>query len=356
MGIAALSLPSPIVASRLHHVGGALSGSFANSQRTFLDREAVVLQLVDADGQTGVGEAAPLVGHSQECLSQCMSALHGVHKRITMDAEGWPVADGLSALPAARFALETAYLDLLARRHAVSIATLFQGLAQPIPRSAVAQSLTEAESAWQRGIRTIKVKVGDPKKEASDELHILSQLRSRLGKSLRLRLDANGAWPLEKARAQLSCYAEWEPDFVEQPVAVQELDRLGSCAVPWAADESLLHPVAAEKLLQSRDCAVFVLKPALLGFRCARQLALAAAACGKGVVITHSLDGPIGLAAACELALSLPSAPLPSGLDAHPGLSAFPAVAIPHHAESAAQIAPSRGPGLGFPVAGVPWT
>ena len=171
------------MASRLHH-GGLAQRLFCEFPAHVLDREAVVLQLVDADGQTGVGEAAPLVGHSQECLSQCMSALNGVHKRITMDAEGWPVADGLSALPAARFALETAYLDLLARRHAVSIATLFQGLAQPIPRSAVAQSLTEAESAWQRGIRTIKVKVGD-QKEASDELHILSQLRSRLGKSLR---------------------------------------------------------------------------------------------------------------------------------------------------------------------------
>ena len=49
-------------------------------------------------------------------------------------------------------------------------------------------------------------------------------------------------------------------------------------------------------------------------------LADAAATRGLGVIVTHSLDGDLGHAAACALAQALPQPPWPCGLAAHVGL------------------------------------
>ena len=63
-----------------------------------------------------------------------------------------------------------------------------------------------------------------------------------------------------------------------------------------------------------------MLKPAELGLT--RCLAWAAAAADKelGVVVTHSLDGDLGHAAACALAAALTVPPWPCGLAPHAGL------------------------------------
>ena len=83
---------------------------------------------------------------------------------------------------------------------------------------------------------------------------------------------------------------------------------LGRCAVPWAADESLaIHGRIAAAPRAIRGAPRSILKPAILGsLLVARDLALQARAHGKSAVVTHLFDGPIALAAAAELALSLP--------------------------------------------------
>jgi hypothetical protein len=84
-------------------------------------------------------------------------------------------------------------------------------------------------------------------------------------------------------------------------------------------------------VLEHPGCASLVLKPALHGFFGARDLGLRAIDRGKQVVVTHMFDGPVALAAACELALSLPAAPLACGLDLHGALDAYPPLAVPQH-------------------------
>ncbi len=140
------------------------------------------------------------------------------------------------------------------------------------------------------------------------------------------------------------------PRFVEQPVAAEALHRLGVCAVPWAADESLVYPELVEPLLSSRGCAAFVLKPAVLGgLSRARELAARAQERGIDVVVTHLCDGPFAMAAACELAVSLPRPPLACGLAPHEDLAAFVALFggldVPQLAPPCA-VRSSGGPGL----------
>ena len=346
-----------ITGSRIQVMEGELRESFANAKQTWSHRSGIVLEIWDHKGERGVGEASPLIGHSSELLSDCIAALTDIEQRITgYDADGWPLCPWLDSVAAARFAWESALCDLLARSRGVSVATMLgEQQRAAIPRNAVVSSLAEARAAIERGIRTLKVKVGRPEKEADEELHMLRTLRHELGQDFVLRLDANGVFTTGEAHKRLAQYAELHPQFVEQPTSVQSLATLGVCAVPWAADESLVEGAQVDSLLDAQGCVAWVLKPALLGLRRSRELALLAQAHGLGVVVTHLFDGPIGLAAACELALSLPSAPLACGLDRHLGLTSWPDVANPHHLRSDAEITPSGGVGLGFGRAGVPW-
>ncbi len=333
-------------------------------------RPRLVLWIADEQGRSGGGDAAPLPPFSRESADDCAQALAGFERRLGAIDDDAPPAEAVSAalarfgahldpVPSARLALETALLDLLCQRRGLSISTALGGRI-PAPRVPVNGLLlaspesTLAERAATlvaRGYTAIKIKL-----RARDdagflrELAALCEVRERLPQPFELRLDPNAAWSLDEARARLRALAVIAPSFVEQPVAAAELHRLGECAVPWAADESLVIPELVEPLLSSRGCAAFVLKPALLGgLDRARRLALRAGERGLDVVVTHLFDGPFSMAAAAELAVSLPRAPLACGLDRHEALEAWIAdsggLTIPQLAD-AGSIQSSGGPGL----------
>ena len=107
-------------------------------------REAVRIRLRDADGTVGLGEALPLPGYSLDDAGAAERALGAIAARAAVDgglavpdadggarrAAAWlsaaiaPYAALLDAAPSARFALECALVDLLARRERVSAAQL----------------------------------------------------------------------------------------------------------------------------------------------------------------------------------------------------------------------------------------
>jgi len=292
-------------------------------------RTGLVVELVDADGRLGRGEATPLPGFSPESLGEARAALEAFAARLPLEVVADPagVAIVVGALPArvpsARFAIETALLELVARAEDVSLATLLRGGPAPhlvrhaalLAARGTGEALAEATRAVARGIRTLKRKVwGRP---FDEELALLSLLRGRFGEEVELRVDANGAWTPDEARARLEALARVGVALVEEPTSGRGLCALGRVAVGWAADESLLDPSLAVPLLCQPSCAALVVKPMLLGgvWRC---LALAELAdqYDRDVIVTHMFDGPIALAACEALAAALPRAPLACGLDA----------------------------------------
>lgn len=345
-------------------------------------RPSLHLWLADDHGRHGHGDAAPLAPFSRESAVDCARALARLEQHLgPIDDEAPPASAvgaalarfgaDLDVVPSARLALETALLDLLGQRWGLSVAACLGGPTSPAPvpvnglllaapeETLAARAVTLAD----RGYRAIKIKL-----RARDdagfvrELAALHEVRERLPLPFELRLDPNAAWTLDEARTRLRALAAIAPAFVEQPVAATLLHRLGECAVPWAADESLAIEELVEPLLSARGCAAFVLKPAILGgLDRARALALRAQERGIEVVVTHLFDGPYSMAAAAELAVSLPRPPLACGLDRHEALEAWIADAggldVPQLAE-AGWIRSSGGPGLR--VAGRPiepaWT
>jgi L-alanine-DL-glutamate epimerase-like enolase superfamily enzyme len=339
-------------------------------QRIVGPRPLVGLWLIDEEGGIGQGDAAPLPGFSPEDAAACERALAGVHDRIGAIDEDAPLdavaaalarsGEDLDAVPSARLALETAILDRIAARRGLSVAACLGGppAYESVPVNALLvaappETLAERAAALaSRGFPAIKIKLRAADEAGfAHELAALREVRDRLPLPFEIRLDPNAAWSLDLARRRLTALAAIAPSYVEQPVAAAELHRLGACAVPWAADESLARPELVEALLSARGCAAFVLKPALLGgLARARALALRAQERGIEVVVTHLFDGPRSMAAAAELALSFPRRPLACGLAWHPALEAWIALSggldVPQ-LERVGEVRSSGGPGLG---------
>lgn len=339
-------------------------------QRASRPRPSVLVWLDDEAGHVGVGEASPLPPFSREDAAACERLLARAHEHLGALDDAAPAAEqvpvallpfgaALDAAPAARFALETALLDLIGQRRGASIAECLggRGVYDRVPVNAllVAPPLdTLAERAVAlaaSGFTALKIKLRAPDEAGFvRELAALCEVRARLPLPFEIRLDPNAAWTEDEARRRLEALVSVAPSFVEQPVAADRLHRLGACAVPWAADESLVHPELVERLLTSPGCAAFVLKPAVLGgLLPARALALRAQERGIGVVVTHFFDGPHAMAAACELALSLPAPPLVCGLAPHELLDAwrgnFGGIGVPQ-LDRVGVLRSSGGPGL----------
>lgn len=320
---------------------GPTDGPVGAARAPRRERVGALLTLADEAGAQGLGEASPLAGHSAETLDEAVAALGSVRAlflgRTLREPRRYLLSGRVRALPgAARFALETAVLDLAARRAGAPLRSLLSPVArEEVPASAYAGAaldgltLAAALAAARAGFGTVKVKLaGDPARYA-DELDALRALRRALPRDTRLRLDANGAWAPADAPAALARLRGLRVELVEQPAPVGSLRALGRCAAPWAIDESLADPAdAAAALRRGGGCVAAVIKPAVHGLLGALALATRARAAGKGVIVTHLFDGPVGTAAACELALALGETRYAAGLAPHGGLAAWPAAEV----------------------------
>jgi o-succinylbenzoate synthase len=351
----------------MRRAGGPLSGAAASARARYQERHGILLSIADDAGHVGHGEASPLPGYSPDALCDVCDALASKQWLPSSLEPDAPLLELLAAcserlprsLPAARFAAETAMVDLLGQRQqrpAWQLLREARGLAaQPGPvaltwliqAADAAAALLEVRRELDRGIASFKMKVAGPSltAESLDRLHAV---REALGDQPALRLDANGSLCPATASATLQQLAVLRPEFVEQPTPNPE--QLVTSPVPLALDESLQHACAAELLptwVSSAPIQFLVLKPmALGGLHHCLQLAAAARALGLAVVVSHLLDGPIALSACCALALAIDQPPLAAGLGRHPGLSAWPAIRLV--GLSATHVVPWSQPGLGI--------
>jgi len=343
---------------RYHGALGRPSGAVGRSS---VERSGLLLTLVDDEGRTGRGEASPLPGHSTETLAAVTQALVDVIPRLG-EAQYDDVAEtlrrfpALDALPSARCAVEVALLDLWGQRRGVSVAALVGFDPARLECNAQPGALVDEDigercaAAVARGFGVLKLKAGSI--DFTEERKTLEGLRARFP-GVTWRLDVNGAWTLDEARRRLDALDGLGVQYVEQPCEGAEVFSLGVRAVPWAADEALIDPIARRRFLEDEDarrgCAAAVLKPMALGWLAAREAALEAGRLGLGAVVTHLLDGPVALAAACELARSLPGA-WACGLDRHAGLDAWPGMEVPQ--AEGPWVRRAEGAGLGLGVLG----
>jgi o-succinylbenzoate synthase len=326
-------------------------------------REGAVLRVECEDGTVGLGEVSPLPGFGGGRLGDCLVVLRGWASQFRgMTPEQGRLqlarlAEHNTHVPALLFGLETALLDAEARRRDVPLATL---LAPPRRRSVAVNATVAAadasgaaraaSAAVDAGFRCVKLKVGMAGSTAA-EVARLAQVRAAVGPSVDLRADANGAWTAAQAIAVLVAARGVGLSLIEQPVARRDLDGLARVrregGVAVAADEAIGSLADARAVLAAGAADALVLKPTVIGgLRPCRRIVDEAAATGVGVIVTSTLEAGIALAAALQLAATLPDPTPACGLATAALLSADLLRASPRPVDGAIALPEESGLGV----------
>lgn len=172
------------------------------------------------------------------------------------------------------------------------------------------------EAVLELGCRTIKVKVGDPDL-ADDEARVASVrdvLDTVLGRGRgAIRIDANGAWDVERAVLALRRLGAYGLEYVEQPCpTTEDLRSLRRRTdVPIAADESVRTSDDPASVRLSDIADIAVVKAAPLGGVAATLRIVESL--DVPVVVSGSLDSSIGLDVALAAAAALGDLPYACG-------------------------------------------
>lgn len=314
-----------IAAARLHPYHLPLRSEWATAAGSFGWRAGWLLRLETDDGRCGYGDCAPLPASGTESAEIAATALRAATRTLA----GMRVADALASLPdpaafatlaapAARCAVETAVLDLLAQAASLPLADYLRGSAgtrEVAVNAALGSLLRVAErdilGACDDGFSVLKLKVGT--EDIAQELARLRQIAALLPAGVRLRLDANRAWRPADAERFLAACAGLPIEMLEEPLADPQPEALrrlqANCAFPLALDES--GPCdAQDRFFAAAPVRRLVLKPPRLG-GLLPALALARRASGAGLqcIVTSSIDSACGVLAAAQLAAALDNAP-----------------------------------------------
>jgi L-alanine-DL-glutamate epimerase-like enolase superfamily enzyme len=200
-------------------------------------RHNVIVHLED-----GIGEAAPVAYHG-ETQQGVMDYLAAIDLSGLEDLTG--LDDVLARLPpgsqAARAAIDIALHDWWGKRLGQPLYRLFGLNPRRAPQTCFTIAMDEPEAMAQRaresGLPIIKIKLGSPDDEA-----IVRAIRGAT--TARLRADANAGWTREQAAALIPRLAQYDLEFIEQPLPKGDIEglrwlRAQRPGVPIFADENI---------------------------------------------------------------------------------------------------------------------
>jgi muconate cycloisomerase len=276
-----------IVELTAHHVRIPLKKAIRHASHKRTETDNVVVRTVLADGTVGYGEGVPRDYVTGETIDSCLDRLKRADlarqlNRCVDFAAAIALADRIQ-LPvdadddrringnAARCALELSLLDAYGRHYGENLIAVTKAIVPELyePRESVRYSAVIASAKGLKlwlactgyrwyGFRSVKVKVGI---DGYDDAKRLATVRSRFGKDMDLRIDANEAWTPDDAARKIQELEAFGITSVEQPLpheqvaANRELKR--QIATPILFDESLCGMVDAERAVQGGLCDLF---------------------------------------------------------------------------------------------------
>jgi muconate cycloisomerase len=208
----------------------------------------------EEDGHVGIGECAPgtgwddtLADHAErQLLDLTKNGLEGLSIH-----DVWRAGRRAQVDPAAMAALDIALWDLKAKKAGLPLYSLL-GLGKPIVATSVTIGISTMEQIRERvpeilartNAKFLKVKLGSPDGTFRDRENFLAVRSVSARHNLKLRVDANGGWPPDKARRMMTFLSEHGAQFVEQPLAKgmeSELPKLfENRPLPIFVDESCM--------------------------------------------------------------------------------------------------------------------
>jgi L-alanine-DL-glutamate epimerase-like enolase superfamily enzyme len=301
-----------------------LADEFTISRGSQSVAENVVVRISDSAGMTGVGAAAPSrhYGETADTVEAVLPELLAVVEEVgdphALDRIERRLRETVHDNPAARAAVSIALHDLAAKRLGVPLYKLWGFDPAESPKTSFTIGLDTTDrvrektaEAVEDGYPILKIKLGTDRDE-----ELLDAVRDAAPDAT-LRVDANEGWTPREAVRKCELLAEYDVEFVEQPVPAEDPEGLKfvyeRSPLPIAADESCVTledvPAVADRVdivnLKLMKCG---------SLREATRMAHTARAHGLEVMLGCMIETNAAIAAACHLAPLLDYADLDGSL------------------------------------------
>jgi L-alanine-DL-glutamate epimerase-like enolase superfamily enzyme len=293
-----------------------LSEPFGIATGTQTVARNLLVELGLEDGTLGIGEAAPFPAVNGETRADAERALAGAREKLLgLEAMTWRAAarrahDLLLSSPSALCAFETALLDALTRSLGISLFAFFGGAKAELisditlTTGDAEHSAAQAQRAYERGFRVLKVKVG-----GAPLTHDLERLQraSEVEPDAALILDGNASFRPEEAIRLVRALGALRERVVlfEQPTRADDVHALRAvreAGIKVAADEGARSLADVEKLIDEQACDVINVKIMKTGLVGALDMALGARADGIELMIGGMVETRLAMTTSACLA------------------------------------------------------
>jgi L-Ala-D/L-Glu epimerase len=290
---------------------------FVTALRRTSEVVSVAVRLTDAEGRTGFGEGPQVWRVTGESLASIEACVLGplADQLLGWDPETEPASYASNALTqavvgngGARSACETAVLDLLAQGAGLPLVQLLGATAM-----SVATDVTiAAQGDFLDGVDAsqfsqVKIKVGLDPADVDRVIRI-----SRTSPGVPVRIDANQAWDLETASANIEALlsAGVSLEFVEQPLPAWDLaghaELRRRWGVPVVLDESVFTIHDLRRAIDTGSGDIVNIKLAKCGgIHAGIAIAREATAARLGLMVGSMMESELGVSAAAALAAAI---------------------------------------------------
>jgi L-Ala-D/L-Glu epimerase len=234
---------------------------------TMYHAQNLFIRVETNEGLTGVGEcsAFPLIaGETQATCFEMAKDFARIWKlKDAADINGrLKDLDNFTAFNATvKSAFDMALYDLAAQIAGMPLYKYLKGNKKPLETDLTIgidepeKMAATAVEFKNKGVRIIKIKLG---KDGETDLKRVQKIRSAVGDSIKLRIDANQGWDFETAKDVLVKMGSCNIEFCEQPMR-QWNDHLlpglrEISPIKIMADESVFNHYDAERLIHANAC------------------------------------------------------------------------------------------------------
>lgn len=260
----------------LYHIQMKLKSPFVNSLETVSDRDLIIVEAIDSEGVSGLGEGVAFTSpwYTEETLTTSWHMLKDFmipllkQSSFSHPSEVSTFLNSIRRNPMAKNAIEGAIWDLYAKRENISLSHALGGTSTSIKAGvAVGASnpermLEEIQQRVTEGYERIKVKI-----KPSQDLELIRGIREKFP-SLSLMADANSAYSF-KDIDKLKKLDDYNLLMIEQPLGADDIVDHASLqkhlTTPVCLDESITSYDDARRALQLGSCKVINIKPGRVG-------------------------------------------------------------------------------------------
>lgn len=296
----------------------------SGTSRGVLTQKETWFLVFEEKGKKGIGECGILRGLSCDDVPDYEAKLQWTCDNIDLGKE--KLWHALIEFPSIQFGVEQAFMSLRSQNPLELFPSDFIKKESSIPINGLIWMGDEAfmhqqiQKKLEEGFRCIKMKIGAI--DFDQEIEVLKSIRNTYSKDqIELRVDANGAFPIEDALEKLDVLSRLHIHSIEQPIKqgnISAMQRL--CAdtpLSIALDEELIgisDPEKKEELLKTVRPQYIILKPSLVGgFKGSMEWIEFAKKYDIGWWVTSALESNVGLNAIAQWTFTLDN-PMPQGL------------------------------------------